>query len=120
MLPLCAFIPVHKTFTDMSHLWFVPLCKLACLAFWCLPLLCITVVVGIYYRNCLQMQIYYEMAAHRILLDYTPISFFKAPSVWCIIVMAILGATMYFFYEWSADVVVYRVKFTVPYWIPIL
>lgn len=117
MFPLLVFIPVYETEVDT---WYIPLCKIACLAFWWLPLFCIIVVLGIYYRNALQMQLYYEMATHRILLDYTPIPFFRAISVWSIIIMTLLSVTMYFFYHWSIDSVTYRVKFTVPYWIPIL
>lgn len=116
MFPLCAFISIHSE----AYTWYTPLCKIACLGFWLLPLFCIFVICGIYYRNCLQTQLYYEMAAQRILLDYSPIPFFRAISIWILIAMIFLSTTMYFYYEWSMDSVIYRVKFTVPYWIPLL
>lgn len=95
------------------------LCKTCVLAFWSLPLYCCVVVLSIFYRNVLNAWLYYEFASHRLHLDFTNVSFFAAFSVRSMIVWALAGCTMYWFRDFTAIALLWGIKSTIPYWIPI-
>jgi hypothetical protein len=95
------------------------LCKLCVLAYWSLPLYCCVVVLGIFYRNVLNSWLYYEFASHRLHLDFTNVPFFSAASVLSMIVWAAVGCTMYLFRDMSLMSLLWGIKSTIPYWIPI-
>eukprot|EP00746_Dinoflagellata_sp_MGD_P007834 gnl/MRDRNA2_/MRDRNA2_115576_c0_seq1.p1 gnl/MRDRNA2_/MRDRNA2_115576_c0~~gnl/MRDRNA2_/MRDRNA2_115576_c0_seq1.p1 ORF type:complete len:377 (-),score=53.29 gnl/MRDRNA2_/MRDRNA2_115576_c0_seq1:6-1136(-) len=115
IFPNCGAVWTKDSFSFMALL-----CKACVLAFWSLPLYCCVVVLGIFYRNVLNSWLYYEFASHRLHLDYTNVSFFSAFSVISMIVWGVVGCTMYFFRDLSVVAVLWGVKSTIPYWIPLL
>jgi len=116
MFPPCVFIPLQDM--DWST-WYMPGCKIAVLAFWLLPLVSVFVVLGLFYRNCLQSQLYYTLASHRVHLDFADGAFFGSISIWCLMAITFVGLTTYAYYDWSYNTLIYRIRFTIPYWIPI-
>jgi len=122
----CALMKEHifpncgPVWTKDSFGFMALICKMCVLAFWSLPLYCCVVVLGIFYRNVLNSWLYYEFAGHRLHLDYTNVSFFSAFSVLSMIAWAVVGCTMYFFRDLTFVALLWGIKSTIPYWIPII
>lgn len=97
--------------------WLSRLCVGSTFFFWTFPLFGSLCVTALFYRDLLHIRIWYEMLAHRALLNFRSPSFLQHNKVRLMFLWLLLGACMYPFagkLNWAS------LEMTLPYWFPAL
>lgn len=74
-----------------SDTWSEWLCNISTFCFWTYPIVGPMIVVCIFWKNLLDIRLYYECLVNRILLDYRAYSYVYSPTFWFLMVYLLTG-----------------------------